>query len=101
MGPAVFIIAILGCGETETSCQQVATASAQYSSFAECTRATDDALARSGDVDFPIVVAQCKAAGTPASLELRGDQVKLPEAETTRREALMLTRYEPRLPKRR
>jgi hypothetical protein len=101
MGPAVFIIAILGCGETETSCQQVATAPAHYSSFAECTRATDEALARTEGVDFPIVVAQCKAAGTPASLQLRGNEVKLPEAETSRRDTMMLTRYEPRLPKRR
>lgn len=101
MGPAVFIIAILGCGEAEAPCEQVATAPAQYSSFAECTRATEDALAASGGVDFPVVVAQCKSAGVPASLELRPDEVKLPDASAERRIPLLASQYRPEGPKRR
>jgi hypothetical protein len=79
MGPAVFVIAILGCGEADAPCQQLSVAPAAYASFADCTRATDGVLAETADADFPVVVAQCKAAGTPASLELRPEDVKLPE----------------------
>ena len=30
MGPAIFIIAIMGCGEAEAPCQQVRTLEARY-----------------------------------------------------------------------
>ena len=90
MGPAIFVIAILGCGEADGSCQQVGVAPAQYSSFAACTRATGDALARSEDVDFPVVVAQCKAAGSPASLEIKPSDIRLPEPDPAREPGLLL-----------
>ena len=84
MGPAVFVIAILGCGEADAPCQQVGLAPARYASFAECTRATDGVLAQAGGVDFPVVVAQCKPAGAPASLQIDPDDIKLPEPERGR-----------------
>ena len=101
MGPAVFVIAILGCGEAEAPCEQVATAPAVYSSFAECTRATEEALAASGGLDFPVVVAQCKSAGAPASLELRPDEVKLPDAASERRPGVLMSQYRPESARRR
>jgi len=76
MGAGIFIIAILGCGEAEAPCEQVRTLESRYESQAACTAATDDALLRSGDVDYPVVVAQCVAAGSkpedlaPAQFEL-------------------------------
>ena len=101
MGPAVFVIAILGCGEAEGSCQQVSVAPAQYTSFAACTRATDDAIAQNSDVDFPVVVAQCKSAGAPASLQLKQSDIKLPEPARARTPNLLLrTSYKPARPQR-
>ncbi len=101
MGPAIFVIAILGCGEADGSCQQVSVAPTQYSSFAACTRATDDALARSEDVDFPVVVAQCKAAGTPASMQIKPSDIKLPDASPAREPGRILrTNYRPPAPQR-
>ena len=67
MGPAVFVIAILGCG----------------------------------GLDFPVVVAQCKSAGTPASLELRPDEVKLPDAASERRRTILMSEYRPESARRR
>lgn len=101
MGPAVFVIAILGCGEAEAACEQVATVPVRYSDFAECTRATEDALAASGGLDFPVVVAQCKAAGTPASLELRPGEVKLPNAGSEQPRNIRMTQFRPKPAKRR
>lgn len=69
MEAAYYIIAILGCGEADAPCQPVRTLEARYESQAVCTRETDAALTRNTDVDFPVVVAQCVAAGEAAALK--------------------------------
>ena len=67
MGPGIFIIAIMGCGEAEAPCQQVRTLEARYESQAACTAATEAAVTQNSDVDYPVVVAQCVESGaTPA-----------------------------------
>ena len=78
MGPGTFLIAILGCGEAEAPCQQVRMLEPTYQSEAACTAATDTAILRNSDVDFPVVVAQCVAAGK-APQPLKANQVKRPE----------------------
>jgi hypothetical protein len=78
MGPGTFLIAILGCGEAEAPCQQVRMLAPTYQSEAACTAATDSAILRNSDVDFPVVVAQCVAAGN-APQPLKASQVKRPE----------------------
>jgi hypothetical protein len=80
MGPAFFVIAILGCGEAEATCDQVRLLETRYESFAACSKATDDAVMRSMDVDYPVVVAQCAAEGARAD-QLRADEVDLPNPE--------------------
>jgi ABC-type hemin transport system ATPase subunit len=73
MGPAIFLIAIMGCGEGDAQCQQVRTLEARYESQAACTAATEAAVAQNVDVDFPVVVAQCVAAGAPPEAPGAGD----------------------------
>jgi hypothetical protein len=63
MGPAIFLIAIMGCGEGDAPCQQVKTLEARYESKAACTAATEAALTQNSDVDYPVIAAQCVAAG--------------------------------------
>jgi hypothetical protein len=63
MEPLAFIIAIMGCGEGDAPCRQVRMLDARYESQAACTAATEAAVAQNVDVDFPVVVAQCMAAG--------------------------------------
>jgi len=63
MGPGIFLIAIMGCGEAEAPCQQVRTLEARYESHAACTAATEAAVMQNSDVDFPVVVAECLAPG--------------------------------------
>jgi hypothetical protein len=79
MGPAIYVIAILGCGEGHAPCDQVRLMETRYESFAACSKATDDAVMRSLNVDYPVVVAQCVAEGAPA--RLRADDVAMPEPE--------------------
>lgn len=77
MGPAIFIIAIMGCGEGDAPCQQVRTLEARYESQAACTAATEAALTRNIDIDYPVVAAQCVAAGARPNPPT-ADQVQRP-----------------------
>jgi hypothetical protein len=77
MEPLFYIMAILGCGESDAACQEVTVAQASYRSEAECVAATEAELMRRDDLMFPSVVAQCRPAGARAQL-LRGSDVALP-----------------------
>ncbi|MGE5721586.1 MAG: hypothetical protein ACM3YM_03920 [Sphingomonadales bacterium] len=80
MGPAYFVLAILGCGEGDAPCQQVAIASTQFASAAACTAETEAAVERYIDVDYPVVVAECRPAGLKFA-SVRSSDVKRPPAE--------------------
>jgi hypothetical protein len=67
LDPGYFIIAILGCADGSTDCTRVATVPTHYSSEATCAAATGDALASRSDLDFPTLVAQCRAMKAPAA----------------------------------
>jgi hypothetical protein len=77
MGPAIFLIAIMGCGEGDAPCQQVRTLEARYESQAACTAATEAAVLQNSDVDYPVVAAECVAAGAQAGPP-KANQVERP-----------------------
>ncbi|HYD37981.1 MAG TPA: hypothetical protein VEA60_10230 [Allosphingosinicella sp.] len=62
MGPGIFVIAIMGCGEADAPCEPVRTLEVRYESRAACIAATKTAVTRNSDIDFPVVVAQCVAS---------------------------------------
>lgn len=78
MGPAGFVLAILGCGEAEAPCQQVQVVEVRYESQAACEAATGEQVARHSDLDFPVVVAECRQAGA-RNASLNADEVRKPE----------------------
>ena len=79
MGPGLFIIAILGCGEAEAPCQQVRMLNTPYRSEAACSAATDNAIMSNSDVDYPVIVARCVAAAANARPALlKASDVQLP-----------------------
>ena len=78
MEPLIYVMAILGCGESDAPCRQVAVAETRYASQAECLAATEDQLLRRDDLIFPSVVAECRRADAGPQL-LRGSDVILPE----------------------
>lgn len=59
MGPAYFVIAIMGCGDGAVACQTVATPAAHYSNEQSCLAARGDALLANSDLDFPTLTAHC------------------------------------------
>jgi hypothetical protein len=61
MGPAYFVIAILGCADGSQGCTPVATMPAQYADRQSCAGSVSKALAANSDLDFPTLVAECRA----------------------------------------
>jgi hypothetical protein len=76
MEPVLFVMAILGCGENDAPCREVALAETRYRSEAACLAATEPELARQ-DILYPIVAAECRGENeTPR--QLRGNDVSFP-----------------------
>ena len=73
MGPAYFVIAIMGCADGSQACTRVATMPTQYASEQACASSVSTALAKSADLDFPTLVAECQPVegGTSATREQR------------------------------
>jgi len=67
MGPAYFVIAILGCADGGSECTPVATLETRYATQAQCTAATGAALIQNSDFDFPTLVARCRATDTKSA----------------------------------
>jgi hypothetical protein len=67
MDAGYFIIAILGCADGGAACTPVATVPTRYESQSQCKAATADALASRTDLDFPTLLAECRAARAPAA----------------------------------
>ena len=67
MGPAYFVIAIMGCGDGASDCRTVATPAAHYTSEQSCLAARDQTLMSNSDLDFPMLLAQCLPVSRKAS----------------------------------
>ncbi len=79
MGPAYYVIAILGCGDGSAACAPAATMPAHYGSREACEAQVPAALAANTDLDFPTLSAECRAVNRPAAA--RTDKpVKAPAA---------------------
>ena len=65
MGPALYIIAILGCADGGDRCEQVRVAPVGYGNADACALAVPSVLAGSTDVDAPEIEAECRASGAP------------------------------------
>jgi hypothetical protein len=50
-----------------------------YSSAAACSAQTAAAVERYLDIPYPVVVAECRQAGSKPAQQLRDDEVELPE----------------------
>ena len=67
LGPAFYIISILGCADGSAACTPVATLSTRYESRDACIAATAPTLAANSDFDFPTLLAQCRPGKAPAA----------------------------------
>lgn len=81
MGPAIYVMAILGCGEADVACQQVGLTDARYESLEACNAATAMAVMKNIDLSFPVVAAQCRRADAELAETLMPSDIDLPEPE--------------------
>ena len=77
MEPVYYVIAILGCADGSTECTPAATVSTHYASREACTAGTHRALLTNSDLDFPTLVAHCRAS-RPAATASQDAPEKLP-----------------------
>lgn len=63
MGSAFYVMAILGCSDAGTACEQVRIEQTRFVSADACSAATSAAVLGNSDVAFPVVVAECRQAG--------------------------------------
>jgi hypothetical protein len=82
METAIYIMALLGCGEGPAPCVDVRILETRYESRQSCLAATETQLLRAGgDIDYPVVVAHCRST-TSAVERPTGEEVLLPEGGT-------------------
>ena len=84
MGPAIWVMAILGCGEGDSPCEPVRTLEARYETRQGCLADLEAQLLRQGDAPYPVLVAECRRAGAPAE-PVRANEIELPRPEPARR----------------
>ena len=81
MGPAFYVMAILGCGEADAPCEPIAMVDARYASADACAAATAEAVARHHALAYPVVIAQCEPDEGALSRRIMPSQIKLPEPD--------------------
>jgi len=62
MGPAYFVIAILGCADGGSACTPVANLPARYETEEQCAAAAGAALIENSNFDYPTLLARCRPA---------------------------------------
>ena len=77
MQTLMYVMAILGCGESDSACREVRIDPQTYQTAAGCRAATAATLARYSDIDFPNVVARCRRSNAQPAI-MRGTDVLRP-----------------------
>ena len=77
MQALMYVMAILGCGESDAACREVRVDPQTYQTQASCEAATAATLARHTDLDFPTIVARCRRSDVRAAI-MRGSDVLRP-----------------------
>lgn len=83
MGPAIYIMAILGCGEGEAACEQVGVVRARYESAAACNAQTAQAVEQNLSIPYPVVVAECRPGGAALASAPAASDIRLPPPPRT------------------
>ena len=101
MQTLMYVMAILGCGESDAACREVRVDRQSFQTEASCRAATGVVLARHTDLEFPTVVARCRRSDARPAI-LRGSDVlrpgggHLPAVEAAPRYASRLVARAPR-----
>lgn len=75
MEATFFVMAIMGCGDAAAACTTARVEPTHYATVQQCQAAMPAALARSTDVDYPVVSAACQRNGLQV-VERRSDKAR-------------------------
>ena len=60
MDQLIYVLAIMGCGDDNLSCQQARVEPVRYASYVACQEALPAALGRNTDLDYPVIAGACQ-----------------------------------------
>lgn len=61
MGPFVYVMAIMGCGDGAYQCTEARMVDTRYETLAACQQAAQAQLIKNGDLEFPELMASCRS----------------------------------------
>ena len=61
MGPLVYVMAIMGCGDGGYQCTEVRLVETRFETMAQCQQAAQAQLIRNGDLEYPELLASCRS----------------------------------------
>ena len=61
MGPFVYVMAIMGCGDGAYQCTEARLVETRYETMASCQQAAQSQLIANGDLEFPELMASCRS----------------------------------------
>ena len=67
MGPVFYVMAILGCGDAGTACDEARIAAPVYASQSACQADADNVLMANTDIDYPVLKVDCRKSRKPAA----------------------------------
>ena len=67
MGPVFYVMAILGCGDAGTACDEARIATPVYASESACQADAGNVLMGNTDIDYPVLKVDCRKSRTPAA----------------------------------
>jgi hypothetical protein len=61
MGPFIYVMAIMGCGDGGYQCTEARLVQTRYETLAACQQAAQAQLIANGDLDYPEIMANCRS----------------------------------------
>jgi hypothetical protein len=61
MGPFIYVMAIMGCGDGAYQCTEARIVDARYETMAQCQQEAQAQLIKNGDLEFPELMATCRS----------------------------------------
>ncbi|GAO40523.1 hypothetical protein SCH01S_48_01850 [Sphingomonas changbaiensis NBRC 104936] len=61
MGPFIYVMAIMGCGDGGYQCQQARIVDTRFETMAQCQQAAEAQLIKNSDLEFPELMASCRS----------------------------------------
>ena len=64
MGPFIYVMAIMGCGDGGYQCTEARIVQTRYETLAACQQATRTQLIANDDLDYPELMASCRSVSS-------------------------------------